>query len=480
VLLGTITDPENITLETLQILDPRCFRSFVSVDFASVILSEIKGKKHTTLWDAWNFAIQTIYLDPAGIPAKLMLTWNNETLLDIKNRNTMLKDTDFSYPVRPYVPYPIFGCTILGPLEAAPHISWLKTRNFSRYEFTPLYIGQMFNLDIQYHNKSIYTSVENNSNNVITMRLGGAVEPFAIDPFDDNVVIKRIFTNDSQISEIIDISNSNNTKIDLCFILSASSYVPGLISSFLPHPFPDKFGLTYNYWSPTIINPTYKLTKILLADGGCIENISLLSFLQRKIKKVILIVNSRTPLQPKDKWNVMKDKFGCNKINQIDVDFAAFFGIYSINKNTDHMIDTLSQDLSKNQVFSQKDWYPIIISLQDAQSKGNGIIGNFNLITIENNWWGISAGLHVNLIIVYLGRLWRWDQKLPPEVRKLVVPSGNSNDLSQTINYGTFKGFPHYKTTPASLTSQQANLLADLTGWGILQHRQLFQNFVEN
>jgi hypothetical protein len=75
----------------------------------------------------------------------------------------------------------------------------------------------------------------------------------------------------------------------------------------------------------------------------------------------------------------------------------------------------------------------------------------------------------------YLCRLPRWEEQLSAQMQKLVVPSEDAEDLSMDIKHGPFAKFPHYPTKGGGIPADQANLLADLTGWSVLQHEDLFR-----
>jgi hypothetical protein len=132
-----------------------------------------------------------------------------------------------------------------------------------------------------------------------------------------------------------------------------------------------------------------------------------------------------------------------------------------------------SFEVEKNQVFPTADWVPVVTAMQKAQQAGNGIFASFNLTTVENSWWGVPAGLTFDVTFGYLGRLSQWEDKLSRGMQELVVP--DTTDLSVDINHGPFRSFPHYATKGGGVNAEQANLLADLTGWSVLQHEDLFR-----
>ncbi len=56
------------------------------------------------------------------------------------------------------------------------------------------------------------------------------------------------------------------------------------------------------------------------------------------------------------------------------------------------------------QVFDRADFPIVVTALQAAQAKGDGIISTHTLTTVENTWWGVPAGLKVDITFSLLGK----------------------------------------------------------------------------
>jgi hypothetical protein len=181
---------------------------------------------------------------------------------------------------------------------------------------------------------------------------------------------------------------------------------------------------------------------MFFADGGTIENIPLLSFLQRKVKKIILFMNYELPLQDMRTWNVSTDLL---KRDQISDAVPSYFGIF---EKTDNILER-SYDYDKNHVFDQSDYIKVVSALQYAQQQGDGIVATLNLTTIRNDYWGIPHGFTAQITFVYLGRLSNWENRLPVHMREMIVPPGNEGNLGEDIKDGPFNDFPHYITLGA-------------------------------
>lgn len=72
-------------------------------------------------------------------------------------------------PGNPSWPFPLIGTTLVGPLLNAPYGD--RNHNYTRIDITPLYVGQMKTSVVVY--KYLFNLFKR------TIRVGGAVEPFA-------------------------------------------------------------------------------------------------------------------------------------------------------------------------------------------------------------------------------------------------------------------------------------------------------------
>ena len=115
--------------------------------------------------------------------------------------------------------------------------------------------------------------------------------------------------------------------------------------------------------------------------------------------------------------------------------------------------------------------------LQQKLIEGKGAIATMNLTTIANDWWGIDAGQVFEVTFIYLSRLSAWESQLSPIMQKLVVPK-DSDDLTNTVNHGPFRNFPHYETLGGMIDYERANLLADMTGWLVQENADIFRNII--
>ena len=139
-------------------------------------------------------------------------------------------------------------------------------------------------------------------------------------------------------------------------------------------------GMEFDYWSPSDRTPRHEST--LFGDGGNYENLNLISFLQRRVEKIVLFSSGSVPLQPASEWDVETDPPAGDQISNF---LSCFFGIFPTDTEN---WENRSMSYYQNQVFDKSAWTELVVALQTAQSKGEGIIATLNnLTTIENTWW---------------------------------------------------------------------------------------------
>eukprot|EP01035_Chromulina_nebulosa_P019173 gene19173-25018_t len=458
VFLGDITYPEDITTDILQSMDSQCARGFASADLTIIGLQAFKDGIVSTIPDAWAYGIYKTYLEPAGIPDNTLFSWNSKTVSEIKLRNSVFKSTEFVTPTSTDKPFSVIGTTVVGPVSGGPYKS--DTQNYTMLEITPLYIGQLKTQDVTYKYNLGLKHVKT---------VGGAIELIGACKTCTNSPTFGLSSGSTEGTLQLD---QPTDILDIKLAASLSSYAPGALFESLVSNLSVPLGLSINYWSPTnkLLLNSGELT--YFADGGSYENINLISFIQRRVEKVVLFFVSSTPLQPSSNWNVTEN---IEYDNQISDCLSAFFGVV---ESTQADWQNKSYEYEKDQIFDTSDYIEVINGLQQAQSDGNGIIYTTNLTTVENDWWGIPSGITTQITFVYLGRVLNWENSLSDEMKALLIPSENSDDLSVDVSSGPFRGFPHYLTTGGAINYERANVLADLTGWTILKNEELFRDIL--
>jgi len=472
VLLGDVVSPEDIVDEELATMNPACMRRLTTNDLVVTGVEAMIEGKVKGCAAAFCYGLQEAYLTPIGVPPATRFSWSETTVADIRSRNPELTPdvAPFVLPGSPKRPYLVIGSALVGPASGAPYHS--EHHNFTMTEFTPLYAGQARTMDVEY--------LPDHQTEPLKRRVGGLLEAHAFNrgnskssgDNDQGDIAPSRGLPTGVTNAVLDVPVPEHF-LDLSFAAGSSGYAVGAFmeSSYIP-TIADKLGLHHNYWSPTETDSPVA-TDMLYTDGGCYENEALIPFLQREVSKIILFLNPHIPLQPSTNWDVQNDE---PSRDQLDTNIAAFFGVFPPADAEDVERNYM---LGKDQVFPTEDYTPLVLGLQAAQAAGKGIVFSMNLTTVENEWWGVAAGHNVEVTFVYLGRLSQWEAQLSVDMQSRVVPTdGDPSDLSNTIDSGEFKGYPHYITAGGLLSPKQTNLLADMSGWVIERNEEIFKHML--
>mmetsp|Transcript_153968 Transcript_153968/g.473280 ORF Transcript_153968/g.473280 Transcript_153968/m.473280 type:complete len:216 (+) Transcript_153968:917-1564(+) len=201
-----------------------------------------------------------------------------------------------------------------------------------------------------------------------------------------------------------------------------------------------------------------------LGDGGNLENTGILAVLQRGASKVAAMINSDTGTSTTANFcSPSRGSDPCASGSAITTQFAMLFGY--CKKGSSSTFST------HNQVFAQKDFWPIACQLQRLKIQGLAQVAYGRLQLQANSWWGIQGGRTVEMIFSLLDEATAFEAQLPPDTRQ-AMRSGPA---------GGFANFPCYKTMfnnlndLTQLTARQITLLAAQTDWAIMQNRSAFE-----
>ena len=193
----------------------------------------------------------------------------------------------------------------------------------------------------------------------------------------------------------------------------------------------------------------------LFTDGGDVDTLALLGMLRRRIPAVVVFINSVWPLaldhDPRH-WPVD---------GQIDPAVAPLFG-------------QPSPRWPHNRVFPRSAYREVVSAWQAAKRAGRPLVASTRLRVEANAWWDIEGGWELCVGWVYNDRVPTWEAGLPDEVRRVLPGAGETPDAS-------LSRFPHYRTIGENagaltrLTPAQANLLAELAGWGVLESSDMLR-----
>ena len=157
--------------------------------------------------------------------------------------------------------------------------------------------------------------------------------------------------------------------------------------------------------------------------------------------------------------------------------FFSRFGEIATDLND---LDRANFDLENSQIFPKSDFVPFVQGLQAAQQVGRGNVYVHRHTTVANAKFGIEAGQEVEMVWIYHGRCFEWESRLNDDMYDQVTPRRNKDDPAELPSSGDFEDFPHFSTGVNGRNFEQANLLADLSGWIIHENKAMLDTFLHD
>jgi hypothetical protein len=462
-LLGTIIPPKSITLEDLEYM-PEGFMGnvitnhlldnvFERIAEASISFGILQKKDYI-----WIDAVGHSYLKPYGLydPNKpKYFTLNTDTRDDILSRNRKLKADDFitvhSQEGDIKRPFLIVNSSVVGPNKYLPIRS---PENLSVFNYTPLYIGS--NHPLKVTDKELIFGKE-----ISFYTGGGFVEPFG---FGSDVLRsqrKQLESNKPNALrvklarkrfEAVDATGTSSAAVGAIF---TSSLIANLASDVLLRFSAVQMVPEEEYWPISANGRIQKAENYRFTDGGNLENYGLISLLQRGVKKVVVFINTDTPIDIN-----LNPSNNCPPLpSQIDDDLFPLFGYPTGNQ-------------IHNQVFKKSDFKRVYEGLRNAKVAGKTVMTKTKLKTVHNGWWGIEPNHEVEVLWVYNETVMDWQNQLKQEVKDEICKGPN----------GLFPNFPLYKLigedgllNGISLKKPQVNLLYQLSAWNVYSNEEVFE-----
>jgi hypothetical protein len=460
-LLGTIIPPEKITMDTLNYMPKGFMGNVISKGFGIDFferwgLSLITKGLLQKMDNIWIDAVGNTYLKEFGLydPEKpAYFTLNDSTRDDILRRNTKLKAEDFITVHKRKDgdfkrPFMIINSSLLAPAKDLP---LRNPENLSVFNYTPLYIGSNNPLQVSDKNLIFGNTVQFNAG-------GGFVESFGFggNYLKDKINLKK--SNEYTIRvklprdrfRLVDATGTSSAAFGASISSSIIAQIPPLKGLALDNMIPEQ-----EYW-PIKTNGDFGTTeKYRFTDGGNLENYGLITLLQREVKKIVVFINTNTPLIV----NSSSDKNCPVDLSSMDSDLYPLFGFLPAGNQIN------------NQVFDSNYLSTVYNGLREAKIKGGTVMAKTRLTVKENTWWGIKGGNSVEILWVYNEYVNDWVCQLSDSV-KTEVTKGST---------GIFPDFPLYKlifedglTKGISLTKPQINLLYQLSAWNVYHNKKVF------
>lgn len=450
--LGPITDPANITLDGLSILPASSLGWGATLDLGDALdAAHDSGVPDDLLWAA---AVGHVFFSRFGLydpnnPSYFSL--DAATVAKIKAANPSLANANFHVIRQPSnyaLPYLLINATIDGPTQQSPY----DPDPLVMVTYSPLGSGIPFQQTINYP----FAKTGPIQASVTALVGGGFIESFAwhsnaptAPAVNDMVTVGA----PSSVFSLVDASGASSSAFAAIF-----EKIKGL-DGLLPEQ---------NYWPPVASGTQPPAQLFDFGDGGNLENYGLLPLIMRGVKKVLLFINTETPLD-----TYYDPKTGKAKAEDLDTSLVQLFNI-PIQRS----IFGGDSGPNYNHVFPTSDFAPLIEELQALKRNLQPMVVTRTHQILANPFWGIPGGGTIDILYVYLDKVGAWETQ--------IADAGVKTELGRG-DLGEFAHFPNYKTIdenldpPWSLTqlsARQVNLLADLTCWVVRNSQSTIQSFI--
>ena len=462
--------------------------------------------------------------DPASVRQQPFFSKDDTTVAEIRarNRGNSIIDQARFDTVRNEEgkrPYLVVNACLIGPANRGP----FNPEQPVAMEYTPLYVGSV------YSPRGTTIDYGGTADDRLLVG-GGTVEPFAYGgakptadpsecdppdpralcatvpiPADPFTVAEASGTSSSAFAGLIE--EDPRRFIDHLHLKRLQKIVlKYLVGELLDHSRVDdgirKLSPKADYWPPTAENGQ-DARRFAFGDGGVLENYGLIALLRRKVKNIVVFINTPVPL--KVNYDPPTPPTAPNPPTGSDLDggLPPLFG---------YPIQSTGTYTHNNQVFAKGEFAEVFNKLKAAKQNGKTMIAKCVHTVAENTWWGVdgvrldsngelpadttvSPDQQVTILWVYSDRVEEWENQLPQtkfaagdlgEVTlKEAIEKGNPSSGNPE---GPFQKFPNYKTIGQNsehelveLTPMQVNLLADLSCWCITNEatRKVFKDTLD-
>lgn len=195
----------------------------------------------------------------------------------------------------------------------------------------------------------------------------------------------------------------------------------------------------------------------VFTDGGDLENYGLIALLRRRVRRVVVFINTESPLSTALRVTATPAAWP----DESDPDHA------SIDPFLAPLFGAPSDRFPHNRVFPEAEFETLVAGLQAARRAGRSVTTTLTHRVVANDRWGVPGGWETRICWVYNERVPEWQARLPADLRRQ-VEAGQSEHTE-----GRFAHFPHYRTRGQNpgclirLTPEQVSLLAHLGCWNV-------------
>jgi len=421
-ILGPVAQPEELDAATLSRLSESELGVAATRDFRQTLIS-LHQSSAVAVDRIWSHAVAETFLAPFGLfeaDRPYAFTFDSVSAEEIRRRNPTIEPLHQVRNGRE-APYLVTHATLNWPSDSDSEV-WKVG-----FEYSPLYCGS----PVLHHLESNGQSISVGGGLVESCAFG--CEPPLV-PIDAEGCITVKQTHPFTLADVIGATSAFRTA--------------DRDNRFYPHAqcWPVTTGLVQG-------------GRYLFSDGGDLENFGLISLLRRKVRSIVVFVNTVWPLllsiNPDDGWPVDPTP----EARVMDPFIAPLFG--APNKS-----------FPKNRVFVESDFSLLHRALQEAKRRKGVVAATMTHQVQENPWWGIEGGWDVRICWMYNERIAEWEERLPLETRRWIQGGCSGEDS------GFLDNFPHYRTqgqNPGALirlTPIQVNLLSHLGCWATMRQTE--------
>ncbi len=449
------------------------------------------------MWLAWQkgkadesfaFLLEDIFLKSYNLHTKAFFTWSEDTRarIDGDNRGLEEKHPDVKAETIAVVrdsstgPYPIVGTVLMAN----------KSGNyFDHYaiEITPNYVGirneDRYELAVEdTDEKETVAAAE--GNNCAPVHVGGGyVEPIGYDSLYPNNEIKATVERQELV-----LKNRRNA-FRLADVMATTGAAPQATLHRTGKKFLTNLGLPeFNYWHVDYGFPYGNCAQHLHeakaiehshGDGGHLDNLGLMPLLARKVKNILVLINTQTAFEYDHITNDYKIYDNVTSFFDLPNKFDTYRGVY--------------ERYPHNVVFEREDFVDLIqnfgqMKIQQAEDVASPLVYCRSYTIRKNPRWDVNESYKPNICWVYLDRSEFWIEELAAKKAKQDIKAFKD----------PFKRFPHYWTfienarfgqggilgKGAALdriieySEPQINALSSLTAWTLMYRCSMIGNFL--
>ena len=191
-------------------------------------------------------------------------------------------------------------------------------------------------------------------------------------------------------------------------------------------------------------------------DGGHLENFGLMPLLMRGVEKIIVFVNTPTPLFGKDENGKPLEKTFTD-------DLGPLFG------RADNVNPKLDQEkMACNQVFAEDRLDALIAGLRARQQDGGPLVHAETYEVRANDHFGIRP-YSARICWVYNSPCEQWNARLPKNTRSYLEKD------KQFVRFPNYKTFGENPPNVIDLSLHQVNMLGHFAYWQVADSRDSIQ-----